>query len=113
MKLNKNKSGIVAFAPRNDKTIPYMKLKITRVTTTRTLEKEWLPTCKEIQEIPIVNKYKYLGTYLDCKLTIQTQLDFIRRKSNFLFVKLYPYLSNATAGGRKDMWRTILYLTHS
>ena len=46
---------------------------------------------------------------MDSKLTIQTQIDFIRQKSNFLFVRLYPYLTNATAGGRKDMWRTMIY----
>jgi hypothetical protein len=39
---------------------------------------------------------------------METQLDFIRKKSNFLFAKLYPYLTNATADGRKDMWRTMI-----
>jgi hypothetical protein len=109
MKLNKKKSGIVVFAPREDKKIPYMELKISRVTTNKTLKKEWVATSTEIQGIPIVSKYKYLGTHLDSKLTIQAQIDFIRQKSNFLFVKLYPYLSHATAGGRKDMWRTMVY----
>src|SRR3984893_13960940 len=39
---------------------------------------------------------------------METQLNFIRKKSNFLLVKLYPYLTNATADGRKDMWRTMV-----
>lgn len=39
---------------------------------------------------------------------MKTQLDFISEKSDFLLVRLYPYLSNATAGGRKDMWRTMV-----
>ena len=39
---------------------------------------------------------------------METQSNFIRKKSNFLFVKLYPYLTNATADGRKDMWRTMV-----
>src|ERR1700691_2109182 len=66
------------------------------------------PNIKDIGGVPIVSKYKYLGTVLDSKLTMETQLDFIRKKSNFLFTKLYPYLTNATAGGRKDMWRTMV-----
>ena len=39
---------------------------------------------------------------------MKTQLDFIRDKANFRFTRLYPYLSSATAGGRKDMWRTMI-----
>ena len=114
MKLNKKKSGIVIFAPRKDKTIPYMKLVTKEVTVKRKNKlvkvkvKEWVPTTKEIQGVPILSKYKYLGTYFDCKLTLQEQLSFIRKKSCSLLVKLYPYLSNATAGGRKDMWRTMV-----
>ena len=114
MKLNKNKSGIVVFAPRREKNIPYTKLINKEVITGRrnkpakTKIKAWVPTKKEIQRVPILSKYKYLGTYFDSKLTFQEQLSFIRRKSSSLFVKLYPYLSNATAGGRKDMWRTMI-----
>jgi len=55
-----------------------------------------------------MSKYKYLGTYLDPKLTMRNQIDWIRRKSDCMFVKLYPYLVNATAGGRKDMLRTMV-----
>lgn len=39
---------------------------------------------------------------------MKTQLDFISKKSNFLFVKLYPYLANASTKGRKDMWRAMV-----
>ena len=70
--------------------------------------KEWIPALKEIGGISIVSKYKYRGTVLDSKLTMETQSNFIRKKSNFLLVKLYPYLTNATADGRKDMWRTMV-----
>ena len=36
------------------------------------------------------------------------QIECIERKSNFLFTRLYPYLSSATADARKDMWRTMV-----
>ena len=39
---------------------------------------------------------------------METQVDRITKKSNFLFTKLYPYLINATADARKDMWRTMV-----
>ena len=110
MKLNKKKSGIMVFAPREDKDIPCMILTTKKIQKGKRIifEKEWIPACKEIMGIPLVNEYKYLGTRLDCKLTMKKQLDFIKEKANFRFTRLYPYLSNATAGGRKDMWRTMI-----
>jgi len=112
MELNKKKSGIVVFAPRSAKNIPYMQLKVVEKKGKKggkTKTRKWISASKEgINGIPIVSKYKYLGTYLDSKLTMKTQLNFIRKKSNHLFVKLYPYLTSATAQGRKDMWRTMV-----
>ena len=108
MKLNRKKSGLVVFAPRSAKKIPYMELKTELDEKGKIKSKEWTSTINELFRIPIVSKYKYIATFLDCKLTMKTQLEYIRRKSDSLFVKLYPYLSNATAGGRKDMWRTMV-----
>ena len=42
------------------------------------------------------------------KLTMTTQLENIKKKANFLFVKPYPYLMNALADGRRDMWKTMV-----
>ena len=39
---------------------------------------------------------------------MNTQLVNIKKKANFLFVKLYPYLVNASAEGRRDMWKTMV-----
>jgi len=39
---------------------------------------------------------------------MKTQTDTIKKKSAFLYVRLYPYLSNATADARKDMWRSMI-----
>ena len=103
MQLNKKKSGIVVFAPRSAKNIPYMMRKEGAKDT-----KEWQPFTKEVGGVPIVNQYKYLGTFLDSKLTLKPQLNHIRTKSNFIFTKLYPYLSQASADGRRDMWQTMV-----
>ena len=102
MELNKKKSGILVFSSRTARDIPYM-INISDKNFSR-----WGPATKEISGVPIVQKYKYLGTYLDSKLLMQTQLDFIQRKSDHLFVRLYPYLVNASADGRKDMWQTMI-----
>ena len=113
MELNKKKSGIVVFAPRSAKTIPYMILEkkpIKGKDGKIHLQKKWVSACKEIAGISVVSSYKYLGTYLDPKLTMELQIDTIRKKSDFLFTRLYPYLINATADGRKDMWRTMVCL---
>ena len=37
-----------------------------------------------------------------------TQLENIKKKANFLFAKLYPYLINVSADGRRDTWKTIM-----
>jgi hypothetical protein len=111
MELNKKKSGILVFAPRSAKKIPFMEFKTKdegNETKKKKEEKEWTPKTTDISGVPIVSKYKYLGTYLDSKLTMKTQLAFIRKKSNFLYTKLYPYLIHASANGRKDMWRTMV-----
>ena len=108
MELNKKKSGVVVFAPRHAKKIPLMKIATEIGEKGQTVERKWVLTQQDINAVPIVTKYKYLGTYLDSKLTMKTQFDHIKKKADFLFVKLYPYLSNATADARKDMWRTMV-----
>jgi hypothetical protein len=85
-----------------------MKLETELDSNGNDIGKIWVPTTEEISGVPVVTKYKYLGTYLDSKLTMELQSKCIERKSNFLFTKLYPYLSSATADARKDMWRTMV-----
>src|SRR5689334_14871664 len=95
MELNKKKSGVVVFAPRLAKKIPLMEIEVKQDKEGKVVSREWVPTEKDISGIPIVSKYKYLGTHLDVKLTMRTQLAHIKNKSDSLFIKLYPYLSNA------------------
>ena len=108
MELNKKKSGILPFGPRGAKDIPFLRPEKTYNEGNKKVKIKWIPTLSEISGIPIVSVYKYLGTYMEPKLTMTTQLENIKKKANFLFVKLYPYLINASADGRRDMWKTMV-----
>jgi hypothetical protein len=108
MELNKKKSGVLAFTPRGARKIPLLKKETTQDQNGVDIGSEWVPATEDICGVPVVTKYKYLGTYFDPKLSMNIQIDSIKKKSNFLFTKLYPYLSNATADARKDMWRTMV-----
>ena len=106
MLLNKKKSGIVIFTRRRANKISLMKLLKDEKNPKK--DNKWTPTQIEIEGVPICEKYKYLGTILTPKLTCGEQIAFIRRKSAYIFVKLYPYLQNASADARRDMWQTMI-----
>ena len=106
MLLNKKKSGIIIFANRRANKVPMMKL-LKNESDIKNSNK-WSPTQLEIDGVPICEKYKYLGTILTSKLTCGEQIAFIKRKSAHIYVKLYPYLKNASADGRRDMWQTMI-----
>ena len=111
MSLNKNKSGIVVFAPRRATKVPLMKIEKTVKLNKNKKEKvirEWTPAQTLIDGIPICSKYKYLGTYLNCKLTCMPQIEYINKKTSHLYSKLYPYLSTASANARRDMFLTMV-----
>jgi len=109
MDLNKNKSGIVIFGDRRAKKIPKMTNKNKDAKSgAKTGKQEWIPSQETFGGIPICSKYKYLGTWLNSKLTCGPQIRHIRKKAAHLFTKLYPYLSNASADARRDMWQTMV-----
>lgn len=109
MKLNKDKSGIVVFGNRKSRQIPMM---LSRKDQEQKEEKNnkivWSPGQKSILGVPLCTKYKYLGTWLDNKLTCGPQINYIKKKAAHLFTKLFPYLSHASADGRRDMWQTMV-----
>ena len=89
LKLNESKSGIIEFLPRAGKTTKILKLG------------------DKFEGIPIVNSNKYLGLWLNQKLTMQPQLDHILKKTNFITIKLWPVLKKISLDYRKNLW-TIL-----
>jgi len=48
--------------------------------------------------------FKYLGTWVSNKLTLDAQLSHIRTKSNFLSIKLYPLLRETSLSFRINLW---------
>ena len=106
MNLNKNKSGVVIFGDRKTSKIPKMQRK--NEPNQNSSKGTWAPTQSCMNGVPICSKYKYLGTWLDNKLTCGPQIGHIRKKAAHLYVKLYPYLSNCSADARRDMWQTMV-----
>jgi len=108
MLLNAKKSGIVVFVNRLKKNIPWMKSQLEGKHRKQGVRLEWVPARKTFEGIPICNKYKYLGSWLDNKLTSHTQINHIKKKTNHILIRLYPYLKQASADGRRDMWITMI-----
>ena len=83
MELNKKKSGISPFGPRGAKDIPFLRPEKTYNEENKKVKTKWIPTLNDISGIPIVSVYKYLGTYMEPKLTMTTQLENIKKKETF------------------------------
>ena len=86
MKINKNKSAILEFQQRRKK-------------------KTILKIGDTFMGYPIVNKYKYLGTWLDQKLTLDTQLQHIQKRTYAIRSRLTPTLYGASLDFRKNLWQ--------
>jgi len=122
MTLNKKKSGIVPFAHRRARKIPFLFNKKTteiRHPKYRTKKNpnsnpsevnhyEWVIDTKDFLGIPICLEYKYLGTILTPKLCCDAQIKFIKRKAAHLNVKLGPYLRSASCEARRDAFMTFV-----
>jgi len=88
--INDKKSGIVEFVRR------------------RGPSKQTLAIGSLFEGIPILHSYKYLGLYLDNRLTIKPQLAYINDKVKFICFKFRPLLDNISAGYRKNLWSTFI-----
>ena len=115
MKLNRQKSGIVVFSARRATKIPMMDMEKPCYKDKNGIRDSkghhgivWKPVRKEFKEIPICPKYKYLGTWMDSKLTCGPQIAHIKKKAAHLYVRLDPYLMSATADARKDLWQKMV-----
>jgi len=106
MLLNTKKSGIVVFANRLCQTIPWMEAQ--RETNLQGKRVEWVPAQERFEDIPICSKYKYLGTWLNNKLTTLPQISHIKKKTGHILMRLCPCLQQASADGRRDMWVSMI-----
>jgi len=88
--LNPKKSGIVEFVPRQGNSTNYLQIG------------------SNVDGIPVVEKYKYLGVWIDGKLTMDPQLQHIKDKTNFLVYKLWPLLRNVSLDYRINLWKVLV-----
>jgi len=90
LKLNPKKSGILEFLPRRGNCKRVLKIN------------------SLVEEIPVVDKYKYLGIWIDSKITIDPQIKHINDKTNFLSFKLWPLLGNVSLDYRINLWNIMV-----
>ena len=88
--LNASKSGIIEFLPRRGKA--NMQLTIG----------------EEFEGIPVVSCYKYLGMWVDQKLYMTTQLDQIKKKADWISIKLWPVLKRVSLDYCKNLWSILI-----
>jgi hypothetical protein len=88
--LNAAKSGIMEFLPRTGK---------------HTLT---LNIGEEFEGIPVVACYKYLGMWVDQKLTMDIQLDHIKEKSRWISCMLWPVLRRVSLEYCKNLWTILI-----
>jgi len=86
--LNPKKSGILEFIARHMRPV--------------------LPINKLIEEIPVVNSYKYLGLRINQKLTMDDQIAYINDKSEDLQRRLSPFLYNSDLDTKKNLWQVFI-----
>lgn len=86
LKINRNKSAIIEFIHRRKRTTQ-------------------LTTGELFMNYPIVTEYKYLGTWLDQKLSLKAQIKHIQKKTYFIRSRLSPTLYNASLDFRKNLWQ--------
>jgi len=89
LKINKKKSAIMEFMHRRSRTTQ-MKVE------------------NSYRDYPILDNYKYLGTWLSQKLELDPQIQFLEKKINFMKHKLNPCLYNATLELRKNLWQVFV-----
>lgn len=89
LKINKKKSAILEFVKRR-------------------AGKTLLTVGNHLRGYPIVKNYKYLGTLLSQKLELEPQMQFIKKKVNFMKFKLNPMLYNASLELRKNLWQVFV-----
>ena len=87
MKLNEKKSGIVEFVGRRMR---------------RSLRYE------SICGFPVCGEYKYLGVKLTSKLTMGSQLDYIKYKARDIQRRLSPFLHKADVDTKKNLWQVFV-----
>ena len=105
--LNEKKSGIVPFQSRMGKDKSEFSLFESKIVFSKKTQKQKViktPKHQSYDGFPVLNKYKYLGLWLDYRLGINHQLNHIRNKVNYISGKLYPLLQHCSLESRINLW---------
>ncbi len=71
-------------------------------------QRHFLKTNSIYERIPVVDTYKYLGMWVNCKLTTDPQLEHIKDKVQFQAYKLWPMLKNISLDYRINLWTVLV-----
>jgi len=61
-----------------------------------------------LEGIHFTHKYKYLGTWITNKLTLDSQLECIKKKTDILASKLFPLLHDVSLSFRINLWEIFI-----
>jgi len=90
LKLNAKKSGIMEFRTKFERKGSILKVG------------------SELEGIPIVDTYKYLGTWINKDLSLDCQYDYLENKFNYMYYKLWPLLKQSDLIYRIDLWNVLV-----
>lgn len=93
LKINTTKSAIMEFIHRK-KRVTALKIGDT------------------FMKYPIVSEYKYLGTWFNQKLTLDTQIHHILKRTYFIRSRLSPTFYTASLDFRKNLWQIFVLPMH-
>lgn len=88
--LNASKSGVMEFLPRTGKATVNLNIG------------------EDFEGIPVVACYKYLGMWVDQKLYMGLQLDQIKKKADWISIKLWPVLKRVSMEYCKNLWTILI-----
>ena len=89
LKINRSKSAVIEFIHRRCK-------------------KFQLTVNETFMEYPIVSQYKYLGTWLNQKLTLDTQVEYVMKSAEAIRRKLSPVIYHTSLDFRKNLWQVFI-----
>ena len=61
-----------------------------------------------IDDVPVVENYKYLGVLFDSKLSGNAQMSSMNKKVHFLSFRLAPLLNRVSLDYRINLWKTLV-----
>jgi len=90
LKLNTTKSGILEVIPRKGRT--HLNLAVG----------------SKFHDFPVISNYKYLGVYINQKLTPDTHINWLKARFFYLHNRLYPVLAQVSVKYAHNLWQLLI-----